>query len=346
MSLQEDRTWCIECGAYTSNGYFTRNHIMLKEQVNDFRFKYGNMGVFSTAYIYDNSNQKEANLLGDFYLDLDTDLNGDDPESAFNLIREDALSCISYLKFVYGIPEEYISIYFSGNKGIHIIVPYQVFDIRPNKCLNVIFRSMAEEISKNTKHQTVDLKIYDNKRLFRMVNSRHQKSGLYKIRLTYEEVKSSTLAEIQTKAKMPRPNVKTIVTSISQARSQFNMHEKKLDTKIIKRAVMISKGLKPLEFTPPCIDYILNNKVIEGQRNCTVAVLTSFFHQQNMNMDEAKERLEQWNYEQCSPPMSDNEIEVTLNSVYNGGYSYGCSSAKILSVCDKSKCPLGKRKKR
>jgi hypothetical protein len=345
MSLNEDKIWYIECGAQ-ANGYFTRNHIMTMDQVNAFRFKYTNTGVFSTAYIYDDMNQKEANLLGDFYLDLDGDLNGDNPEAGFNLIREDALSCISYLRFVFGIPEEYINIYFSGNKGLHITVPYQVFDIKPNKALNVIYRSMAEEISKNTKHQTVDLKIYDNKRLFRMINSRHQKSGLYKIRLTHEEVKQHTLAEIQSSARMPRPNSKVLASSIAQARSQFNVYEKKLDTKILKRAVMASKGLKPLELTPPCIDYILKNKVAEGQRNCTVAVLTSFFHQQNMNIDEARDRLEEWNYEQCSPPMDSNEIEITLNSVYNGGYSYGCSSAKILSVCDNSKCPLGKRKRK
>jgi hypothetical protein len=91
---------------------------MLRDQVNDFRFKFGNTGVYTTVYLYDNMEQKDANLIGDFYLDLDTDLHGDDPEAAFNLIREDALNAVSYLKFVFGIPETYINIYFSGNKGL------------------------------------------------------------------------------------------------------------------------------------------------------------------------------------------------------------------------------------
>lgn len=348
MSHQESETWYVECGAHTKNGYFTRNHMMTVDKINDFRFKYSNVGVYRTAYIYNDTNQKEASLLGNFYLDLDEDLNGEDPESAFNSIRGDAVSCVSYLKFVFGIPEKQIRLYFSGNKGLHIIVPYEVFDIKPTKNLNILYRNMAEEISKNAKNNTIDLKIYDNKRLFRMINSRHQKSGLYKIELNHQEVRKCTLEEIQNLAKMPRPyKAEKNASVVAQARGQFKLLERRLEEKILKRATRSASGpSKPLDFTPPCIEHLLNNQVGEGQRNCTVAVLTSFLHQQQIAMDEARDRLEEWNYKQCSPPMEDGEIENTLNSVYNGGYSYGCSTARILSVCDKEKCPMGKGKKR
>jgi hypothetical protein len=295
--------------------------------------------------MYDSTEQKDANLIGDFYLDLDTDLHGDDPESAFNLIRDDALNVVAYMRFVFGIPEEYINIYFSGNKGLHITVPYTVFGVGPHKNLNSIYREMAQEIRSKTKHQTIDLKIYDKVRLFRMVNSKHQKSGLYKVRLTLEEVRTYTLDDIRLLARMPREDSRIEVKSVTKACGQFKSYEKKLDTKIVKRAAK-ELNLKPLDFTPPCIDYILNNRVIEGQRNSTVAVLASFFHQQSMTQDEARDRLEDWNYKQCTPPMDDEEVEITLNSVYNGGYSYGCSSAKILSVCDSNHCPIGKGKEK
>jgi hypothetical protein len=65
-----------------------------------------------------------------------------------------------------------------------------------------------------------------------------------------------------------------------------------------------------------------------------------------MTQEEARDRLEDWNYKQCTPPMDDEEVEITLNSVYSGGYSYGCSSAKILSVCDSNNCPIGKGKEK
>jgi DNA primase large subunit len=157
-------------------------------------------------------------------------------------------------------------------------------------------------------------------------------------------MKSCTLEEIRNKARMPRPDNKPTPRHIPQASSRFKEFEKKLDTKITKRAAR-DLNLKPLDFTPPCIEYILNNRVLEGQRNNTVATLASFFHQQMISQDEARDRLEDWNLRQCIPQMDDEEVEITLNSVYSGGYAYGCSSAKILSICDEDNCPIGKGKK-
>lgn len=346
MLSQDNKNWYIECGAHTKNGYFTRNHLMPIDKVNEFRFKYDNIGVYHTAYIYDNKNQKDANLLGDFYIDLDKDLSGKDPESAFDAIREDALSCISYLKFVFGVPDSYIDIYFSGNKGLHITVSYLVFDVQPNKSLNAIYKNMAKEINDTTKHKTVDTKIYDSKRLFRMINSRHQKSMLYKIRLTHEELKACSLEQVKVFAKMPRSYKKdSSICAIPQAAGQFKLYERRINEKKLKRQSRNLNNLKPLDFTPPCVEHLLNEKVVEGQRNCTVAALASFFHQQQIDIEEAKGRLEEWNSQKCFPSMEDEEIEITLKSVYSGGYTYGCSSVREISICDKEKCPMGKRKR-
>jgi DNA primase large subunit len=315
---------------------------MTLNEVNQFRFKNGNKGIYTSAYIYDGEDPYTAKILGDFYLDFDKDLSGEDHESVFNQIRADAVSAIRYMTNVLDIKSQYINVFFSGGKGVHITVPYQALGVQPSENLHRIYKLMAEDISKFAKNGSIDLKIYDKRRLFRLVNSRHNKTNLYKIPLTIEELITMPLEDIRELAKDPRviDRPKTINTS-PRTLTAFNGFVKKFKEELAKKQAMNDRiSSEPLKITPPCVKELLENPVQKGQRNNTAAALLSFFKQQGISQEEATSRISSWNISYCSPPIEAKEIETTVNSIYNREYTFGCSSMKTLATCNQDKCEL------
>lgn len=337
-----DNTWWVECGANLPSGHFTRNHILTMDKVITFRYKYGNKGVFTTAYMYDSEDQANANLYGDFYLDFDLDItDSKDKERDFNIIRNQVLATIRYLHIIYGIGNNDIKIYFSGSKGIHLLLPKETLGVVPNKHLNLVYRMMAEDIVKYTHAETLDLRIYDNKRLFRLPNSMHPKTNLYKIPLKYDELLTLTHSQIIELAIDPRAEIIKEVKVNQKANMEYRNYLEKTLALINKPRSKGTLELK-LDYTPPCVEYLLKNQVGKGQRNDTLAFLASFFRQTGMSEEQTEEALIKWNNAMCDPPIKEQEVTITINSIYCGNGNMGCARGRTLSQCD-DKCKF-KRK--
>lgn len=322
----------IEGGRNLPGGKFTRNEYMTIDQVQDYRKKNDNTGIYLTAYVYDSLDVKEANLYADFYLDFDSEDN-------FELAREDAIAAITYLKqtFTYNIPEGAIRIYFSGKKGIHLVVPATVFGAEPDKHLNEYYKTMATTISEHCTHDTLDLKIYDRRRLFRMANSRHASTMLYKIPLTYFELVMMSHEEIKELAKGPRAIQYDSPYEITRAKQEYHSNIEKWGNRFGKKFDNAKKfESKPLTFTPHCIQELIDVGPQKGIRNNTAAVLTSFWKKQGNTEQGVWELLVKWN----NDSMPEWELKNTMQSVYNNNYEYGCSTLESLATCVKEKCSL------
>lgn len=101
---------------------------------------------------------------------------------------------------------ESILIFFSGSKGFHVGVPIAVFgdEAKPGKEFPGRYKAAALEIARRA-GVAVDKKVFDRQRLFRCPNSRHGKTGLYKIPLSFWEVTTAlNIAEIRQRAQRPR----------------------------------------------------------------------------------------------------------------------------------------------
>lgn len=322
----------MEGGRNLPGGKFTRNEMLTIDQVQEYRKRNFNTGIYLSAYIYDNTDVKEANLYADFYLDFDA-------EDDFEKARQDALSSITYLKqkFTYNIPEGMIRIYFSGKKGIHLVVPAVVFGVQPDKRLNEYYKQMATSISEETKNGTLDLKIYDRRRLFRLANSKHADTGLYKIPLTYFELVMLSADEIKELAEMPRAIDYTKAYEITRARAEYHTNIEKWANRFGHKFDNTKKfESKPLTFTPACIQELIDAGPTKGQRNNTAAALTSFWKKQGCTEQRVWEYLVRWNNES----IAEWELKNTMESVYNNDYEYGCSTLEGLATCVQEKCPL------
>lgn len=327
----------LEGGAFLSNGAFIRNVPLYDNKVLDFRLKYDNKGIFTSAYKYSSEEQSKALLLGDLYFDFDTDLNNG--EDAFLNIKKDVDFTLVYLSSMYSIPQEVVDLYFSGNKGIHLIVKKEYLDIQPHFSLNQVFRSIAEEIYNILPFKTMDMKVYDRRRLWRMPNSKHNKSDLYKIPITVEEFKSLTLEEIKELAKSPRILMKNTPSVITKAALLFKKKAERLEEKPKREFKNIKLDLK---VTPPCIEELLNGNIQKGQRNNTAITIASFFRQQGLDKNDCMAKMIEWNENKCEEPLPQREIDTVVEHIYKEGYKYGCSGLRVLATCNRRKCPLSK----
>jgi len=339
--FQEEEFHWIECGAKTDRG-FKRNIIIdldEEKEIKKFKEKYNNTGIYETAYRYNNSKQSEATLYGNFYLDFDSDYTSE----GFEKVKEDVLVAISFLKAVFFIEPECIDLYFSGKKGIHLVVDSKIMGIEPHENLNDIFKIIAKDICNLSRNKTVDLRIYDRVRLIRIANSRHEETGLFKTWVGYRELIDSKYEEIKEKAKSKRIENKTI--------KKLNFKSTKIYKEYIKqweRSVKAKWGKEKqkntLDFCPPCIQHLLDNGANQGKRNNTLAVLCSYYKQRGLSEEEAHKEVSNWNLTKCVPPIRNYELESTLKSIYQREHFYGCKTLEEISICVKDKCVFGKNR--
>lgn len=318
---------------------FMRGKYCLIEQLDSFIQYRQNVGIFKTAFSYNQTEIEDALLYGDLYFDFDA-------LGQFDLARKDAITTIAFLKTVFKIPEKDIQIYFSGSKGIHLMVSAEVLGVEPCSDLNQTYGYIAKQVNHYLKHKTLDLMIYDKKRLFRIPNTIHEKTGLHKIELSLTDLRHLSFEVIQQRAAVPQQENKHFIqlSANSFANKQYHYYRNEAfkEREALMKKANQRQTNQVLRCTPPCITHLLEQGAKEGFRNNTVAVLASFYKSKGYTLNETVETLAQWNQEKNQLPLSEREMTRTIQSIFNGYSRYGCSKLKELSECDLVKCPLKK----
>ena len=127
---------------------------------------------------------------GPSYVDfLWFDIDRKDPELTMEENVRDALDDVQIymnrLMYEYKVPPAYLRCFFSGMKGFHIGIPAEAFGLKPSKELPGICKSLVEKLAGDLDY---DEGIYDRTRIFRLNNTRHEESGLYKVELEPQEL--------------------------------------------------------------------------------------------------------------------------------------------------------------
>lgn len=335
--------WYIECGGvYDINNQkvFGRKVFVSPSELNTtINKRFNNIDVYSTNFLYNEDDQNQSDLIGPLYIDLDGDIHD---EESYNKVKQDTLTAISYLNTNLKVPKEYIRIYFSGNKGFHLIIPHNVFGIKPCKDLNDKYKMIALDIKQFSLHKTIDTRIYDKKRLIRLPHSINGKTGLYKVPLTEEVLRASNYASIKLYASKDRTlevNESTLVESARQAFTEATKVKPK--TKKAGNTAYINPNYE----IPLCIKYIYATGAAQGSRNNTLMILASSLLQKGMEVEECIDALVTWDEEKNEPSMGANEVETTVRSAYRNlldGRRYGCASITDLGLCVGKQCKLYK----
>jgi len=302
------------------------------------------LGLFRSIYEYPTEDPYVGGVISDFYSDLDCE---EKPDKA----RKEAVALVKNLINDYNIPEEIIDIAFSGMKGFSIVISHKVFNVEARADLPMIWKSIVKEIVSKLNLKTADTKVYERRRLWRLLNSKHQKSGLYKIPLTLTELEKLSIEEIRQKATKPRPQpfVETKANPVPKAVSLFQKHLKKIEEwkqrKIVafKKVELASLGKED----PPCVQRLLEQGAEEDMRNHSLFQLSVYWSRKGLS----EEEIVKLGYEfakHCKqdvhPFPEGEEIERTVNSAYrgvqDGRYSIGCSLEAFAPLCDRENCPF------
>lgn len=164
---------------YGSLFYYTEDHVK----------KYTETGTLSGI---------KDTLTNKIYFDLDS-------KTDLNLAKSDTIELVNRLEKM-GITKENYRVSFSGSKGFNVEFEIDKF-ITPNEFKDITF-GLAKDL------KTFDTVVNDPNRVVRLINSKHQSSGLYKIPLLKSELQHKQPDEIKEMAKQPREikSVKGIVS--------------------------------------------------------------------------------------------------------------------------------------
>ena len=322
-----------------NHGNYFRRNIMFQLGADDygkntanFKSEYKNTDIFQCVYYYENEDKDNCKLYGPLYFDLDGDIHNN-----FDELRQDVVKIVIYLKTL-GLSENDVEIYFSGAKGFHILVRGETLGIMPSTNLNDIYKAWASYLYNTHKVRSIDLKIYDRKRLFRIPGSINSKTGLYKYLVDFEFLKKCSARELLLLAENPLvANRKPEYRRMNRA-AALNFYTKsqnfyrKDKSKPIKKKTIIPTGKKELL---PCVKAILETGVGEGSRNNTLSILSSAVLQSGYTLEETIDLMHDWNTNN-EPPLPDREIEITVRSSYSmllDDRHYGCRAMKGYGYC-------------
>lgn len=329
--------------------YFSRNLFLrigseeYDREYAKFKKKYKNTDIYKCVYAYDSMDINKAKLYGPLYFDLDGDINS---EQGFEQLRKDVLTVISYFVSI-GIRESDIDLYFSGAKGFHIILAPELLGIEPSEELNGLYKAWACYFFNTYKVFSLDLRIYDRKRLLRIPGSINAKTKLYKIKITPEYLRNTTGENLLRRAanvfnsfgSIAEKNICPPAARFFYAKSKpfFEKNENSGEVKPIELPKEKQKLL-------PCVEELLKTSVAKGNRNNLAVMLASGFLQSGYDIDETTDILTEWNGNN-EPPMPASEVLYTVRSAYamlNSGKKYGCSTFREHGFCS-HECRLGEK---
>ncbi|MHA1952489.1 MAG: primase C-terminal domain-containing protein [Candidatus Heimdallarchaeaceae archaeon] len=304
---------------------------------------YGKTDYFISAARYDDSvvnymkehNNKIGGFNGNAWYDwviIDVDEMSSQKVSIF----------MQSLEVNYGIEINFCRIYFSGRKGFHILIPSTIFGFKPGLFVNGTIKRIVASLTENL--IDYDHSMYDKNQVYRLQNTLHSQSQLYKIPIEYNELSKGN-GYIKEKAKFQRLDfdypeypTKEIPELVEFAKEI--PHKKEEDVYRVENDGLDYDKIPP--FSKLCILHMLKG-VNEGQREETAFRIAAHFRKQGYPFDVVIGMLDGWN-NLNKPPLTKMEIREKALNVFKSNYDYGCRDGIMAINCD-SHCFLFKKGK-
>lgn len=168
-----------------------------------------NHDYYESVYTYNEEHMRQYKDVGNLRGIQDNKTNRlifdfDDKENIDNA-RKDALT-VSARLMANGINQDDFKIYFSGNRGFHVEV--ELTEGLTRREFDNIVNNLSEDLP------TRDPSVSDNQSLIRMALTKNQKTGLYKIPLTLEQLSDTPIETIQKMAQVDEDSYYDMVNDV------------------------------------------------------------------------------------------------------------------------------------
>ena len=306
------------------------------------------------------------------FVDLAVDIDSGSEQEVVHTLDDALIAARKITAFLSdkNIPHQ---VFFSGSKGFHIVVDHRCFGQTSAENNHLINMTMIELLEKEMGPMHFDPSLYSSRRQFRLVNTRHPKSGLYKIYISAADI-DEDIRHIQRLAEHPQPVPFINVTFndylgaiFAQASHRVN-HQKRYDTRPrIRGKIQAAKQSRPrkvkrrvdgklIEQTvvtdigklhlPPCMREALMIGVkdrTKANRNQVTMMMAMFYKEIGRNLQETTDFLRLHalrvlsQYSSSSPEQIDSSTISAVKSILDGDQyaHYNCHFARKLGFsCD------------
>jgi hypothetical protein len=312
-----------------------------------------NLNCFATIQRFSSKIRPEGSKvreehLAPLYFDLDY---AEDPAVA----QKEAVKIVDFFRYDLDIDYSAMKIFFSGSKGFHLLVSNKVFGVEPSEHVTGVYKYIANylrfKLANKTKDGSTPLVSIDNvysiRRMLRIPNSRHSKTDLFKIELTYDELCNLSLTEIKEKAKTPREESVYSEdeirksTRLNKTAAEFYkiMFSEYTELQLISDTKRESTFSFNKEEMPVCVkDIYENGWKKDGDRNNATIQLACFFSEAGYSINETENLLVAWTRKH-STASSDYQLDIRVSStktvvhtVYSpkSEYNFGCKFIRSL----------------
>ena len=177
----------------------------------------------------------------------------------------------------------------------------------------------------------IDSSIYMRTGIYRLQHTPNQKTGLYKIPITRNEVMNKNPEEIFELANNPRLDY-----TYTQLKGNSEFEDKIV--KEVPDVRVFNKISEPTKIIP-CVQSMLNQGANEGSRHITAMRIISHFKRHGIPSHYAKLCMLHWN----NKSVPEQQIMEMVENVYNRNYKYGCQDSVMVQHC-KTQCIHFQRK--
>jgi hypothetical protein len=301
-----------------------------------------NFNCFATIQRFAAKKKEKGELfIAPLYFDLD---DANNPAKS----QADAIKLIEFFTKELDVKPADLWVYFSGSKGFHVLISSQALGIKPRNDLHKTFKHIAGYLVHRLDLTALDLVVYTSYRMLRLPNSVHQKTRLFKIELSIDELKNKTLEEIKEMAQQPRKDgpftSEQRADGIALRKDAAHFYQDKLteydqaastsSARYSKETYNFRKG-----HIPACVgDILAGGWKKEGDRNQATVQLACFYKDAGYTKEEALITLESWvkDHTSASSGYQVNQRVANTRSVVeavygkDNEYRFGCAFIRSL----------------
>lgn len=338
-----------------------RNHVVPVEEVEALLQRYGPEECYATIFFFSDDillYMSEHRVAGQPSLAgydgrvwaafLPFDIDGEPGIVGLEAARLVARATYALLERWWNVPPEALHAYFSGAKGFHLLLDTRVFGrVAPSTDLHRVFARVRllvrRRLGARANLARFDLAIGDKVRLLRLPNTQHRASGLFKVRLSREELFGCTAEHIRALAQTPRPLADTTCAGLVPLAP---VSAQPVAEAVFRRAQRMVRSGRPhpyrLPEPPPEVAKVLcparqamvAGGVVPGMRNNVAIRLASALRRAGYKHEQTRALLLDWN-RRLPQPLPEREIAAVVRSAYVRPfpYAYGCHDEVIRQFC-------------
>lgn len=249
--------------------------------------------------------------------------------------RDNTIRLIQYLE-QQGLFDSYSSkIAFSGSKGFHVQINTD------HKFIPSELKSMCMYIAKqikfnNTAGFKIDPQVYNINRIFRIANTPHEKTGLFKVEMLSQDLLNFSMTDILEASKSPQETY-PFESSISEESIQQVLAHL---PKVIAKVKHTTPYVIDTTIDRPCISALQNGDMNDGESNAGLLRLANYYRKIGLDKDQTRTKLIEAgdNREKLHPRTNLITLEKInqeiLYPIFTGeGYTFTCNDYMLIDKC-------------